>query len=72
MHAFQTEIGIDPKPFVDENLRMVAFNFAKQNGQQTFIKLMVSVYDLTSNKEMFIDKVRELIAEHNYKDVSSI
>lgn len=47
---------------------MVAFNFAKQSNQPTFFKLMANIYELIQDNEMFIEKIRQLIAEHNYKD----
>lgn len=31
--------------------------------------MMATIYELPREKEMFVDKVREIIVEHNYKDV---
>lgn len=72
LQAFKSEKGIDSKPFVDKNLKMVAFNFARQSGMQAFIKMMVNLYDLVADNEMFVDKIRDIINEHNYKDVRII
>lgn len=48
---------------------MVAFNFARQSNHPTFIRMMSYTYELPIAKDMFIDKIREIIKEHNYKDV---
>lgn len=70
LNAFKTENSVDITAYVDRNLKMVAFNFAKRSNQPTFFKLMANIYELIQNNEMFVGKIRELIAEHNYKDVS--
>lgn len=71
LNAFKMENNIDASPFVDRNLKMVAFNFAKQSNQPTFFKMITNIYELKKDKEMFIDKIKEQLAEHNYKDVRS-
>lgn len=72
LNAFKMENSIDASPFVDRNLKMVAFNFAKQSNQPTFFKMITTIYELKEDKEMFIDKIKELLTEHNYKDVRAI
>lgn len=67
---FKVVKRIDSEPFLDDNTKMVAFNFGKQNGQQTFFKMIVTIYNLIDTKQLFVDKIRDMIREHNYKDVS--
>lgn len=69
---FKTSKRIDSEPFLDDNTKMVAFNFGKQNGQQTFFKLLVTIYNLIETKQLFIEKIRDMIREHNYKDVNEL
>lgn len=72
LHSFKLENSLDAAIHVDQNLKMVAFNFAKQSNQPTLFKMITTIYELTSDKEMFIDKIKELIDEKNYKDVGDI
>lgn len=69
LHKFKHENQIDATVYLDRNLKMVAFSFARQSNHPTFIKMMAIIYELPREKDMFIDKVREIIVERNYKDV---
>lgn len=72
LHNFKTMRAIPCQRFIDDNIKMVAFNFGKRNGQQTFFKMMVNIFELIESKHLFIDKIRDLIKEQNYKDVSAL
>lgn len=67
---FKTTTAIDADQYLDSNLKMIAFNLANRSNQPTFFKLVITIYELIQSSEMFLPKIRELIAEHNYKDVS--
>ena len=54
---------------LDDNVKTVSFNFARKSAARTMIKFFVKSFDLIESKHLFVDKIRELIAEHNYKDV---
>lgn len=69
LHRFKNENQIDATAFLDRNLKMVAFNFARQSNHPPFLKMMANIFELPRDKDMFIDKIREILAEHNYKDV---
>lgn len=51
-------------------MKMVAFNLAKQSNQPGILKMMITIYELVQDNEMFLPKLREMIAVANYKDVS--
>lgn len=70
LNNFKTSKRIESEPLLDDNIKMVAFNFGKQNGQQSFFKLIVNIYNLIGTKRLFVDKIHDMIREHNYKDVS--
>lgn len=70
LNNFKVSKRIESEPLLDDNIKMVAFNFGKQNGQQTFFKMIVTIYNLIGTKRLFVDKIRDMIREHNYKDVS--
>lgn len=55
--------------FVDDNLKMVAFNLVKKHGQQP-LRMIVTAFDLKENKLLFMDKINEFIKMHYYKEVS--
>lgn len=69
LQKFKHENQIDATVYLDRNLKMVAFSFARHSNHPTFIKMMATIYELPREKDMFVDKVREIIIEHNYKDV---
>lgn len=69
LHRFKNQHHIDASSFLDRNIKMVAFNFARQSNHPTFLKMMATIFELPRDKDMFIDKIRDILAEHNYKDV---
>lgn len=72
LHRFKNEHQIDASTFLDRNVKMVAFNFARPSNHPSFLKMMTSIFELARDKDMFIEKIRDILAEHNYKDVISI
>lgn len=70
LHNFKRTNNIRPDPYVDDNLRMVAFNFIKKQSQPNLYKIVVVTFDLMTSRHLFIEKIRELIQEHHYKEVS--
>lgn len=69
LHRFKNQHQIDASAFLDRNIKMVAFNFGRQSNHPTFLKMMATIFELPRDKDMFIDKIREILTEHNYKDV---
>lgn len=72
LYNFKTSRRIYSESYLDENTKMVAFNFGKLNGQHSFFKLIVTIYNLVAAKQLFVEKVRDMVREHNYKDVSAV
>lgn len=58
--------------FLDDNTKMVAFNFLKKSGQITAFKLVVETFELVKSKQMFVPEVRELIASKHFKEAGQI
>lgn len=69
LQRFKNQHQIEASTFLDRNIKMVAFNFARQSNHPTFLKMMATIFELPRDKDMFIDKIRDILAEHNYKDV---
>lgn len=69
---FKISSKIDSSQYIDDNIRMVSFNFIKKQSQQNMYKLVVKTFDLIERKTIFIEKLRELIATHFYKEVNYI
>lgn len=72
LHTFKVANAINGSSYLDDNLRMIAFNLARKSNQPSFFKLITSIYELDHRigKELFLPKIHELINERNYKDVS--
>ncbi|XP_055389806.1 exonuclease mut-7 homolog [Condylostylus longicornis] len=62
------------KPHISEkctdNMKMVAFNFIKTQGIPILYKAVRDAYELTKAKELFVEKIRELVKNRYYKDAS--
>lgn len=58
--------------YLDENTKMVAFNFLKNGGQITAFKLVVETFELLKSKKLFVDQIFELIAEKHFKEAGQI
>lgn len=69
LYNYKRTNQIDAGQFVDDNLKMVAFNFVKKQSQQLVYKMIAQTFDLIPSKCLFIDKLKEMIAEHYYKEV---
>lgn len=69
LHNFKIAQRLDSAELVDDNTKMVAFNFVKKQGQPHLYKIVVTTFDLMSSRHLFIAKIKELIEEHCYKEV---
>lgn len=69
LHNFKHTNDIRSDQYVDDNLRMVAFNFIKKQSQPNLYKIAVVTFDLMNSRHLFVEKIRELIREHHYKEV---
>jgi hypothetical protein len=58
--------------YLDNNTKMVAFNFLKKSGQITAFKLVVDTFELIKAKEIFVPEIRELIAAKHFKEAGQI
>lgn len=57
---------------LDDNLKMVAFNFLKRSGQITAFRLVVETFEMLSSSHIFLDEIRELLNMKLYKEVGQI
>ena len=56
--------------FVDQNLKMVVFNFLKNSGQQSTFRLAVNLFELKkTNVNMFVEPMKEMLMEKRFKEV---
>lgn len=58
--------------YVDDNIKMVSFNFVKKCGQVTCFKLVVTIFDLVKSKHLFVGPIKELMASKYYKEAGQI
>jgi 3'-5' exonuclease len=61
-----------PQMFLDDNIKMVSFNFLKKSGQITAFKLVVEIFELIKSKHLFVPEIHELIATNSYKEAGQI
>lgn len=57
---------------LNDNLKMVAFNFLKRSGQITTFRLAVDTFELLTSSQIFLDEIRELLNLKLYKEVGQI
>jgi hypothetical protein len=57
---------------LDDNIKLVAFNFLKKSGQITTFKLVVDTFEMIKSKELFVPEIRELIAAKYFKEAGQI
>jgi hypothetical protein len=63
----QTEL----KNFLTADIKFQAFSFATQQRNISLFKMVFSVYQLTDDKELFVEPIRELVSIRQYKEVST-
>lgn len=49
---------------------MVAFNFVKNQGNLSLLKLTVETFNLIESNQLFIEKIREAIEQKQYKEAA--
>lgn len=57
---------------LDDNTKMVAFNFLKKCGQISAFKLAVEIFELKKSKSLFVPEIHELIAAKHFKEAGQI
>lgn len=72
MSKFKKCNKLDTAVLLDDNKKMVAFNFLKKCGQITTFRLVVDIFELIKSKSLFVSEIRELIATKYYKEAGQI
>lgn len=57
---------------LDDNIKLVAFNFLKKSGQITTFRLVVEIFELIRSKQLFVSEIRELVNAKFYKEAGQI
>lgn len=57
---------------LDDNTKMVAFNFLKRCGQSSTFKLAVETFELIQSNQMFVPEIRQLMSQSLFKDAGQI
>lgn len=63
---------VSPQIFLDDNTKMVAFNFLKRSGQTSAFKLAVETFELVKSKHLFVSEIRDLIVNKHFKEAGQI
>jgi hypothetical protein len=54
---------------LDDNLKMVSFNFAKNSQcQLSALKIIVNIFELRESNRLFIEEIKTLLAKGQYKE----
>lgn len=69
-HSNNEQLGM--QQMLDDNTKVVAFNFLKRGGQITAFKLVVDVFELLSSNHLFVSEIHELITAKHYKEAGQI
>lgn len=72
LSVFKKNHNPDTGSLINDNLRMIAFNFVAKQGHCTLFSLVVDTFELNSCRELFIPKVREMIERNQYKEAGQI
>ncbi|XP_058836638.1 exonuclease mut-7 homolog [Topomyia yanbarensis] len=72
MANFKKKYNVGTDGLVDDNLRMVAFNFVAKQGHCLLFRMVAETFELLACREMFIPKVREMIARKQYKEAGQV
>ncbi|KAG5683881.1 hypothetical protein PVAND_013142 [Polypedilum vanderplanki] len=57
---------------LDDNIKLVAFNFLKKCGQITTFRLVVEIFELIKSKHLFVSEIHELVAAKYFKEAGQI
>lgn len=69
---FKKMCNLDTALLLDDNKKMVAFNFLKKSGQITAFRLVVDIFELIKSKHLFIVEIRDLVATKHFKEAGQI
>ncbi|XP_058445548.1 exonuclease mut-7 homolog [Malaya genurostris] len=70
--TFKKTYGVGTDGLVDDNLRMVAFNFIAKQGHCLLFRMIAETFELLACREMFVPKIREMINRKQYKEAGQI
>lgn len=70
--VFKKQYTPDTNVLVDDNLRMVAFNFVAKQGHCQLFRMVVDTFEMLACRQMFIPQVRLMIARKQYKEAGQI
>ncbi|XP_055551478.1 exonuclease mut-7 homolog [Wyeomyia smithii] len=70
--SFKKQYKPDTSVLVDDNLRMVAFNFVAKHGHCQLFRMVVDTFEMLPCREMFIPQVRQMIVRKQYKEAGQI
>ncbi|XP_062699607.1 exonuclease mut-7 homolog [Aedes albopictus] len=72
MRNFKKHYNLGTDQLVDDNLRMVAFNFVAKQGHCLLFRMVVDTFEFLQCRELFVPKLREMIARKQYKEAGQI
>lgn len=72
LSSFKKAMNTRAVEFLDDNTKMVAFNFLKKSGQITAFKLVVDTFELVKSRNLFVPEIRELLLAKHYKEAAQI
>ncbi|XP_053693223.1 exonuclease mut-7 homolog [Sabethes cyaneus] len=70
--VFKKQYTPDTNALVDDNLRMVAFNFVAKQGHCQLFRMVVDTFEMLACRQMFIPQVRLMIVRKQYKEAGQI
>lgn len=53
---------------LDDNLKMVSFNFAKHSQQLSALKIIVFIFELKNSNHLFVGEIKSLLAKGQFKE----
>lgn len=72
LNNFKKRNHLDVAKLVDDNLRMVAFNFVAKQGQTILFRMVVEIFDLLQRRELFVPPIRKMIEQKHFKEAGQI
>ncbi|XP_055612884.1 exonuclease mut-7 homolog [Uranotaenia lowii] len=57
---------------LDDNLRMVAFNFVAKHGHSVLFRLVVDTFELLKRAQMFVPKIWGMLERKQYKEAGQV
>lgn len=72
LKSWKVECSADVSHFLSKEVKLSAFNIVRKQSLFALMKLVADVYEMGTDCDIFLDVIKHMVEEHQYKEVRCI